>query len=250
MCPGPQQELHGPRVLRKLVKKSLVLIPTYNEAENIFPLLGLLVNEVPFADVLVVDDSSPDGTADRVRQFMRQSDKVSLIVRPEKDGLAQAYFAGFKWAIDHGYERVVQMDADFSHDPKTAALLLQGLDDADMVMGTRYGNGGGTAGWSKLRETISRSANLYTTTVLSFPFRDMTSGFNAWRISALQEVDYTTLKTRGYVYQVELKYRAHKRGLRLKEIPFIFTERRSGVSKISAKIIAESAWSVLKIVRN
>jgi len=229
--------------------KSLILIPTYNESENIFPLLGQLRELVPEADILVVDDSSPDGTADRVRLFQRQDEHVFLLERPEKNGLALAYFAGFAWAIDRHYDRIVQMDADFSHDPKTAGKLLKGLDEADLVMGTRYGKGGGTAGWSKMRETISRSANLYATTILSFPFADITSGFNAWRVSALKELDYSTIKSRGYVYQVELKYRAHRRGLAIQEVPFTFTERRSGVSKISVPIVAEAAWCVLKLLR-
>ena len=228
---------------------SLILIPTFNESENIFPLLGLLRESVPSADILVVDDSSPDGTADRVRLFQRQDEHVFLLERPEKNGLAQAYFAGFAWAIDRHYDRIVQMDADFSHDPKTAGELLRGLDEADLVMGTRYGEGGGTAGWSKTRETISRSANFYATTILSFPFADITSGFNAWRVSALKLLDYSSIKSRGYVYQVELKYRAHRRGLVIKEVPFTFTERRSGVSKISVPIVAEAAWCVLKLLR-
>ncbi len=228
---------------------SVIIIPTFNEAENIFPLLTALREKVPFADVLVVDDSSPDGTGDRVKLFQRQDEHVFLLERPEKDGLARAYFAGFAWAIDRHYDRVLQMDADFSHDPAVAADLLRGLDEADVVMGTRYGEGGGTAGWSKVRETISRSANRYATTVLSFPFRDMTGGFNAWRVSALKELDYTTISSRGYVYQVELKYRAHKRGLVIKEVPFTFTERRSGQSKISYRIVAEAAWRVLNLLR-
>ncbi len=229
---------------------SVIIIPTYNEAENIFPLLGQLREVIPGADILVVDDSSPDGTSDRVKLFQRQDEHVYLLERPLKDGLAGAYFAGFAWAIECHYDRVLQMDADFSHDPKVGAELLRGLDDADLVMGTRYGKGGSTAGWSKLRETVSRAANLYATTLLSFPFADITSGFNAWRVSALKLLDYSSIKTKGYVYQVELKYRAHRRGLVMTEIPFTFTERRSGVSKINAPIVAEAAWSVLTLLRN
>ena len=230
------------------MNRSLIIIPTYNEVENIFPLLTVLREKVAFADVLVVDDSSPDKTREKVLQFQRTDDHVFLIDRARKDGLAGAYFAGFEWAIEKGYERVLQMDADFSHDPDVAASMLTGLDDHDGCFGTRYAKGGGTSGWSKSRELISRCGNLYATTVLRLPFKDVTGGYNAWRTDTLRHLDFQKIKSRGYVYQVELKTRAFRAGLRIREIPFIFRERRSGVSKISGNIIFEAAWRVLKLI--
>lgn len=230
------------------MNSSLIIVPTYNEAENIFPLLAILREKVPFADVLVVDDSSPDGTRDKVVLFQRQDESVFLLNRVRKDGLAGAYFAGFNYAIEKGYDRVLQMDADFSHDPNVAASMLQGLDEYDACLGTRYAKGGGTAGWSKMREIISRSGNFYATTMLRLPYKDVTGGYNAWRVSTLRELEYWTIASRGYVYQVELKTRAHRKGLRLQEIPFVFHERRSGASKISGNIIFEAAWRVLKLI--
>ncbi len=230
------------------MNSSLIIIPTYNEAENIFPLLAILREKVPFADILVVDDSSPDGTREKVILYQRHDDQVKLLDRVRKDGLAGAYFAGFNYATEKGYERILQMDADFSHDPDVAASMLNGLDEYDACLGTRYAAGGGTLGWSKLRELISRSGNLYATTVLRLPYKDVTGGYNAWRVSALKRLEYWTIASRGYVYQVELKTRAHRIGLRLKEIPFVFHERRSGTSKISGNIIFEAAWRVLKLI--
>lgn len=228
--------------------RTLLVLPTYNERENVGLLLPELRALVPEADVLVVDDRSPDGTAAVVEAAAARLGRIHLLLRERKDGLGRAYVAGFQWALQNGYEAIVQMDADFSHRPVDLPKLLAALDGgADVVVGSRYIPGGGTEGWAWPRRLISRAGNAYARIVLGVSVRDMTGGFTAWRRSALERIRYETTDSRGYAFQVELKYRALVAGLTLREVPILFPERAYGASKMTSDIVCEAAWGVLRL---
>lgn len=227
--------------------KSLVIVPTYNESENIRALLEALVSHAPMADVLVVDDTSPDGTHQIARDFAAANPQIHVLVRAEKEGLAAAYVAGFRWGLEKNYARIIQMDADFSHAPKDVPRLIQALETCDVVSGSRYTAGGTVGGWGWLRQVISRGGNIYARTILRLKFSDLTGGFNGWRKEVLEKVDIGTLRSRGYAFQVELKYRAHRSGFRLAEIPIHFENRRLGTSKMSGNIVWEAARRVVQM---
>lgn len=229
--------------------KTLTIVPTYDEIENIGRLVGRLHEEMPEADVLVVDDNSPDGTGRVVHELIRDDRHLFLLTRPGKAGLGQAYTAGFDWALKRGYDRILQMDADFSHDPAYAPILLKALDHHPVSMGTRYAEGGGTHGWGLFRRTLSRGGNFYARTVLGLPYHDLTGGFVAWKREVLERIDYDTVRSRGYAFQVEMKYRAHRAGFGIKEIPILFENRRFGTSKMSGRIIGEAALRILQLKR-
>ncbi len=233
--------------MRVVAKKTIVIVPTYNEAENIHRLMTRILEEVPEVDILVVDDNSPDGTRGIVNNFMRHDGRVNLLERLAKQGLGVAYTAGFNWAIEQGYTSFIQMDADFSHDPIHLRSFLEGLRDHDVVIGSRYIPGGAITGWSWLRQLISRGGNTYARVMLQAKNRDLTGGFVGWRKGALEKVNYATVQSRGYAYQVELKYRAGRSQLKIKEIPIVFENRRLGTSKMSGQIVWEAAFRVLKL---
>jgi dolichol-phosphate mannosyltransferase len=221
--------------------RTIVIIPTYIEAENIADVLGKVRAAAPHADVLVVDDSSPDGTADLARAASEELGQIDVLVRPGKDGLGGAYRAGFKQAFAHGYEIVVQMDADLSHPPdRLAALLAEVEAGADVAIGSRYVPGGATANWPLVRKLLSRAGNLYSSTVLGLGVRDATAGFRAYRADILQTVEASATKATGYGFQLELSYRAHRLGAKIVEIPITFNDRFRGVSKMSWHIIGEA----------
>lgn len=230
--------------------RALVVVPTYNEAENISKLLFALTRDVDDIDVLVVDDSSPDGTAKLVETFRQRNDRVHLLSRPKKDGLAGAYLAGFQWGLPRGYRYLIEMDADFSHTPADVNRFLEELKTYDAVVGCRYIDGGGIIGWSWLRQFISRGGNIYAQSVLSLPYRDLTGGFNAWRREVLEAIDISTIRSKGYAFQVELKCRAHRKGFRIKEIPIQFQNRLHGKSKMTFRIVGEAAFRVLEMRRS
>lgn len=230
-----------------MASPALVLVPTFNECENIEPLLGRVLKEVPAVDVLVIDDSSPDGTAKIVREIAAVEPRVHLLLREKKDGLAGAYIAGMTWGLERDYQRLVQMDADFSHDPSYLDDLLRALDTADMAMGSRYVPEGGTSGWGWIRKCISRGGNIYARSILSAPYEDMTGGFNAWTRKALETIDYQSLRSVGYAFQVELKYRAHRSGLKMVEVPIHFANRTRGKSKMAGAIVWEAAFGVWRM---
>lgn len=230
-------------------QRSLVVIPTYNEAETIEPLIRRVLETAPHSDILVVDDSSPDGTGRIVKKLELEESRIQLLERKVKDGLAGAYIAGFEWALARGYDRIVQMDADLSHDPEDVPRLLQGLDTHDVAIGCRYIDGGRITGWGPLRKLISRGGNWYARTVLGLPFGDLTGGFNAWSRRSLESVLKTAVRSKGYAYQVELKHRAHKNGMRLLEIPIHFKNREKGYSKMTGEIVWEAALRVLEMRR-
>jgi dolichol-phosphate mannosyltransferase len=221
--------------------RTLVIIPTYLEAENIADVLGKVRDAAPEADLLVVDDASPDGTADLARAAGEQLGRVDVIVRPGKGGLGGAYRAGFKHAFAHGYDVVVQMDADLSHPPdRLPALLAEVAKGADIAIGSRYVAGGATANWPLVRQVLSRMGNFYASNVLGLGVRDATAGFRAYRADILETVETSATKATGYGFQLELSYRAHRLGAKIVEVPITFNDRVRGVSKMSWHIIGEA----------
>ena len=221
--------------------RTLVVIPTYLEAENIADVLRMVRAAAPHADVLVVDDASPDGTAELARGANDELGRISVLERAAKGGLGGAYRAGFQQAFAQGYEVVVQMDADLSHPPDRLAALLAEVDaGADIAIGSRYVPGGATANWPLIRRLLSRAGNLYASTVLGLGVRDATAGFRAYRADILETVGTSATKATGYGFQLELSYRAHRLGARIVEVPITFNDRVRGVSKMSWHIIGEA----------
>lgn len=230
--------------------RTLIIIPTYLEVENIADLLRQVRTSVPEADILVVDDSSPDGTAELAKQTADEEGQIETLVQPEKSGLGVAYRAGFGHGFAGGYDVIVQMDADFSHDPATLPELLRQVHaGADMVIGSRYVAGGSIPNWPTMRRVLSRVGNLYASTLLGLGVRDATSGFRAYRSGVLEVIEAGATRATGYGFQVELAYRAHRLGARIVEVPITFKDRVRGVSKLSWHIIGEAMslvawWSV------
>jgi dolichol-phosphate mannosyltransferase len=226
--------------------RALVIIPTYNEAENIVALIGeVLKNPV---DILVVDDNSQDGTAGLVKKLIEQNPKrIALIERAGKLGLGTAYIKGFEYGLAHGYEALIEMDADFSHDPTRLPAMIATLADHDVVIGSRYTEGGGTVNWGLMRQLISRGGGWYARTILGMRIKDMTGGYNGWRSSIIAQIGPESIQSEGYAFQIELKYRAHLLGASIKEIPIVFHDRRAGQSKMSTKIMIEAMIRVWKL---
>ncbi|MGH9112091.1 MAG: polyprenol monophosphomannose synthase [Acidimicrobiales bacterium] len=220
---------------------TLIIIPTYLEAENVGEVVRQVRASAPDADILVVDDSSPDGTADLARKTGAEVGQVETLVLPEKGGLGVAYRAGFTHGFSRGYDVIVQMDADFSHDPAALPALLSEIEaGADMAIGSRYVTGGNIPNWPTTRRLLSRVGNFYASTVLGLKVRDATSGFRAYRASVLQTVEAGATRATGYGFQVELAYRAHRLGAEIVEVPITFNDRVRGVSKMSWHIIGEA----------
>lgn len=233
--------------LRPLITPALVIIPTYNERENI---LGLLprVMEYPELSVLVVDDGSPDGTGDLVAAEVERNPRVHLIRRAGKQGLGTAYVAGFRYALARGADYVFEMDADFSHDPRYLPDLLHAAESAyDLVIGSRYVAGGGTTDWGLGRQLISRGGNVYARLILGLPLSDMTGGYRCYRRAALEAIDLDQIRSNGYSFQIEMAYRVRQAGLRVGEVPIIFPDRRVGASKMSKQIVFEALLNVVKL---
>ena len=219
-----------------------VVIPTYNERENLPPLLERLHAVLPEAEVLVVDDGSPDGTAEIAETYGRERGRVSVLRRGSKQGLASAYVAGFELALSRGASRLVQLDADLSHAPEDVPRLL--AVEADLVIGSRYVPGGGTVNWPLHRRALSRFGSFYARLCLGLSYRDLTGGFKAWRRQTLAAALAEPVESDGYAFQVELSWRAHRAGATIVEVPIVFTERVAGVSKIDRSIALEAAWLV------
>lgn len=224
--------------------KILVVIPTYNERENIAPLMEAILSHCPEIQILVVDDSSPDGTGAQVEEISKKDRRVHLLTRLEKQGLGRAYIAGFEWGLDKGFDFVQEMDADFSHRPEDLRKILNAVGEADFLVGSRYVAGGGTVNWGLGRKILSRGGSLYSRLILGFPLKDWTGGFNGWHSRVLRKIGLSTIHSNGYSFQIELKYRALKAGFRSKEIPIIFEERRVGQSKMSGDIVREALTQV------
>jgi dolichol-phosphate mannosyltransferase len=225
-----------------------VLVPTYNEHENLALIVPRIRQSLPDATILVIDDGSPDGTGDLADEMARMNARVRVLHRTAKEGLSRAYAAGFAQAIDGGAEVVIQMDADGSHDPAVLPRFLEAIAaGADLVLGSRYVRGGGAVDWPLLRRFVSLGGNLYARAVLWLPYRDLTGGFKAWRAELLKAVDPQTVVASGYVFQIELTWRAHRAGARIRELPITFAERRFGESKMSGSIFFEAAREVLRM---
>jgi dolichol-phosphate mannosyltransferase len=225
--------------------RCVVVVPTYDEAENIADLLARVRREAPFADVLVVDDNSPDGTARIVAEHPEYGEHVWLLERPGKAGLGAAYRAGFGWALERGYDRIAQMDADLSHPPDRLPALFAALEDADVAVGSRYVAGGGVQAWSWQRRLLSWGGNVYVRAVLGTGVRDNTAGFKAFRADALRRIGVLGSESSGYSFQIENTWRAAQVGLRIVEVPITFTDRTVGRSKMSARIAGEALARVL-----
>ncbi|MEA5052148.1 MAG: polyprenol monophosphomannose synthase, partial [Propionicimonas sp.] len=215
----------------------LVIIPTYNEAENVGPITARLRAAVPQADILIVDDNSPDGTGDLADRLAADDRHIKVLHRPGKQGLGAAYLAGFAWGLEHGYDVLVEFDADGSHKPEQLPSLLQRLRTADAVKGSRWVPGGRVVNWPKSRELLSRGGNLWVKLWLGLPLGDATGGFAAWRASTLRGMDLDGVQAAGYGFQVDLAWRAVKHGFTVAEVPIEFEDRQYGESKMSQKIV-------------
>jgi len=231
---------------RKYPLKTLIIIPTYNELENLPLLLKEIFSYAPEADVLIVDDNSPDGTGKLAEEMGQRNPHVYVLHRPGKLGLGTAYIAGFKYAIHNGYDAAFEMDADFSHDPRYLPDFLRAIGQADLVIGSRYIPGGNTPNWSYIRRLISGSGNIFARFLLGIPVRDCTAGFRCYRREVLQSIDLDTIRSRGYAFQIELTYRALTKGFQIVETPITFMDRRLGTSKMSRKIVLEALAFVLR----
>jgi dolichol-phosphate mannosyltransferase len=227
--------------------RAVVVLPTYNEAENISDVLRLVRKAVPDAGILVVDDASPDGTAALADELARELGAISVLRRPAPAGLGSAYRDGFRWGLARGYDVLVEMDSDLSHDPAVLPVLLRRLDaGADLVIGSRYVPGGIAADWPWPRRMISRLGCRYAQVMLRLDTRDATSGYRAYRADALRAVDLDTVRANGYGFQVEMAYRVSAAGGKVREIPIEFRDRRAGQSKMSSDIVVEALWLVTK----
>lgn len=232
------------------MKNPWVVIPTYNERDNIEKMItALFTQPVPNLHVLIVDDSSPDGTGQTITKLQLRYPSLHLITQPKKSGLGRAYVVGFQHALKMGADALIQMDADFSHDPTDALHLLEMLEkkNARLVIGSRYIHGIRVINWPLRRLFLSAAANLYVRLVTGMPFTDATGGFRAWRAETLQAIDLPTVKADGYGFQIVMAHRTWKKQLPITEIPIIFTERRAGQSKMSRQIIFEAFWLVWKL---
>lgn len=229
-------------------EKALVIVPTYNERDNIIRLIDAVLSQDERISVLVVDDGSPDGTGDLVRERTIGDRRVNLLSRGKKLGLGTAYVAGFKWALERDYDFVFEMDADFSHDPSHLPQFLASITDADVVLGSRYRNGKVTViNWPITRLILSYSANIYARFVTGLDLYDATGGFKCFRRRVLEAIDLDDVRSNGYAFQIEMSYRAWQLGFRIVEIPIVFVDRTEGESKMSKKIVREAIWMVWRL---
>jgi dolichol-phosphate mannosyltransferase len=226
------------------IGRVLVIIPTFNEAENLRPITERVRRSVPSVDILVADDNSPDGTGRIADELTASDNHIFVLHRPGKQGLGAAYVAGFGWAKDKGYDVVVEMDADGSHAPEELTKLLDTLRGVDVVLGTRYVPGGSVHNWPLHRLALSRGGNLYIRMALGMPFKDATGGYRAYKMAVLDAIDVGTVASQGYSFQVELAWRAYRHGFRIAEVPITFVERERGASKMSGNIFKEQLLRV------
>jgi dolichol-phosphate mannosyltransferase len=228
-------------------RQALVCLPTYDEKDNVVPITEAILAATPLVDVLIIDDNSPDGTGQLADAIAAREPRVKVLHRAGKEGLGKAYLAGFDWALGQGYELILEMDADFSHDPRYLPGMLEAAKDADVVLGSRNIPGGGTVNWGVGRKIISRGGSLYARTILGIPIRDLTGGFKCFHRKVLESIDLPTVECSGYAFQIELTFRALRRGFRVVEVPIVFVDRRVGQSKMSKRIVLEAlrkVWSI------
>lgn len=229
-------------------RRVLIITPTYNERENLPTFVAQVFAVAPEAHILVIDDNSPDGTGPLADEIARTDERVRVMHRPGKMGLGSAYLAGFRRALDEGYDVVFEMDTDLSHDPKYIPEFLRAIDEgADIVIGSRNIPGGGVEGWGPGRHIVSKGGSLYSRVILGLGVRDLTSGYKAFARRALEAIDLGAVKSNGYSFQIELTYRALRRGMRVREVPIVFVDRRAGQSKMSRKIFLEAVGMVWKL---
>ncbi len=226
--------------------KTLIIIPTYNERENLPSLLEAVFSYVPQTTILVVDDNSPDGTGQLVEEMRASDTRIHVLHRAGKLGLGTAYVAGFKYAIEQGFDAAFEMDADFSHDPRYLPDFLQAIEQADLVIGSRYIQGGGTPNWSFVRRLISGCGNIFARIMLGMRLHDCTAGYRCYRREVLEHIDLDSIQSQGYAFQVEMAYRVVRQKFRIVEIPIIFVDRKVGKSKMSRKIVFEAFGYVLR----
>jgi len=248
---APEAAAAEPVVPAAPAPRTWLIVPTYNEAENLEPfvreVLPRLASAAPEHRVLIVDDASPDGTGEIADRLAAELDSVEVLHRVEKDGLGRAYAAGFKRALAGGAELVMQMDADFSHDPKDVPALIAAARDADLVLGSRYIDGGGVTDWGLMRRLLSRGGSWYARTILGVPVRDLTGGFKCFRRGVIERLAFSGFQTAGFGFQVEVTYRAVQAGARVREVPIRFRDRQVGASKMSSRIVLEAIWRVLEL---
>jgi dolichol-phosphate mannosyltransferase len=227
--------------------KTLVIVPTYNEIENVQSLVPAILAVNPQVHILIVDDSSPDGTAQKVEQMQKEFPQLHLLLRKAKNGLGKAYLAGFSWGLERGYDILAEMDADFSHRPVDLKKILATLGNHDFVVGSRWVADGGTVHWGWGRRIISIGGSFYARTILCYPLRDWTGGFNCWKAATLRGIELERVESNGYSFQIELKYRALRKGFSGVEVPILFEDRRVGESKMSTQIVLEALLKVWRI---
>jgi len=227
-----------------LAEKALILLPTYNEKDNIERIIPEILKQDDRLFILVIDDSSPDGTGEIADRISSENPRVFVLHREKKEGLGQAYIAGFKWALERDYDYIFEMDADFSHDPKYLPDFLSSITEVDIVLGSRYISGVNVVNWPMMRLLLSYFANVYTRIVTGLPLRDATGGFKCFRRKVLETVNLDKVRSNGYSFQIEMSFRAHRKGFKIKEIPIIFYDRTAGESKMSKKIVREAVVMV------
>ena len=228
--------------------RALVIIPTYNERENIRRIIDSVLRQDGRLEVLIVDDGSPDGTGEIVAELQGIDSRIHLLEREKKMGLGTAYIAGFRWALERDYDYILEMDADFSHDPAHLKQFLSAIETNDLVLGSRYQEGRVTVvNWPISRLILSYSANLYARAVTGLPVWDATGGFKCFRRSVLEAIDLSHVRSNGYAFQIEMSFRAWKRGFRIAEIPIVFVDRTEGTSKMSRSIVREAIWMVWRL---
>ena len=227
--------------------RALVIVPTYNERENLAELLTRISAQNLPLEVLVVDDNSPDGTGELADELAAKDPRIHVMHRAGKLGLGSAYVAGFRWALERGFDAAFEMDADFSHNPDSLGDFLKELADADLVLGSRYLHGVTVVNWPLSRLILSYAANVYSRIITGMPVKDLTGGFKCFRRQVLEAIDWSRVRSDGYAFQIEINFKAWRKGFRIKEIPILFVDRRAGVSKMSGSIVGEAAWMVWRL---
>ena len=227
-----------------MTERVLVVVPTYNERINVPQIVPAILAQDPCVHVLIVDDNSPDGTGELADQLAAENARVHVLHRGRKEGLGKAYLAGFRWALDCGYDLIFEMDADFSHDPRFLPTFLDAVQDADLVIGSRYKSGVNVINWPISRLLLSIGANQYARVVTGLPLTDSTGGFKCFRRQVLEAIPLERVRSNGYAFQIEMSFLAWKKGFRIREIPIVFTDRVEGQSKMNGKIVREAVWMV------